>query len=340
MLWSRNFIARHGVAMAGLFTWATLAGAQAPASPRIPDDDRVRIAEAYRLAEQIGDRIWPQWSAVPFALLLVTADHEFLIRHPQPSADFAKVEYDSVLRSDVFVRERTFSPTWLASFPAVGGVVTVVVGQPKATGRSSTDWVLTVLHEHFHQLQMSQPTYARQVAALDLSGGDETGMWMLNYAFPYDSAAVQARLTTVAERLRDAIDARGGTQAMRAQALRAALVRLRTSVSARDYRYFTFQLWQEGVARYTELMVAQWASTHYTPTPAFRALSDVTEFRVAAARARAQMRKELSHIDLAKDRRVTFYPIGAAMALVLDQRAVGWRRRYFSAGYSLDPHLR
>jgi hypothetical protein len=76
---------------------------------------------------------------------------------------------------------------------AVGGVATIVVGQPAHTGQTSTRWVLTVLHEHFHQLQFSQPGYYPGVTALGLARGDTTGMWMLNHGFPYDSVAVQAR---------------------------------------------------------------------------------------------------------------------------------------------------
>src|SRR5262245_32539196 len=77
-------------------------------TPSIPETDRTRIAEAFRLADQIGDRVWPEWSKAPFALMLVTKDHEFLIRHPQPSPDFVKLGYDDVLKSDVYYRKRTF----------------------------------------------------------------------------------------------------------------------------------------------------------------------------------------------------------------------------------------
>jgi hypothetical protein len=67
---------------------------------------------------------------------------------------------------------------------AVGGVATIVVGQPAHTGQTSTRWVLTALHEHFHQLQFSQPGYYPGVTALGLARGDTTGMWMLNHGFP------------------------------------------------------------------------------------------------------------------------------------------------------------
>ena len=156
----------------------------------LPAADRVRLAEAFRLAAAVGDRVWPGWSEAPFAVLLVTPEREFLLCHSRPSADFSRVGYDSLLGTEVFVRPRVFPTTFLATVPAVGGVPTIVVGQPANTGQASTRWVLTVLHEHFHQLQYSRPGYDAGVAALGLARGDSTGMWMLNYAFPYESAAV------------------------------------------------------------------------------------------------------------------------------------------------------
>jgi hypothetical protein len=46
------------------------------------------------------------------------------------------------------------------------------------------------MHEHSHQLQNAQAGYSQAVAALGLSHGDQTGMWMLNYPFPYTNAGV------------------------------------------------------------------------------------------------------------------------------------------------------
>src|SRR5512138_3671915 len=102
----------------------------------IAPDDRVRLAEAFRLADAIGDSIWPGWTAAPFAVLLVTPDRELLVRHPRPTADFTRVGYDSLLRSDVLARRRTLALDLLATFPAVAGVPTIVIGQPGATRKS------------------------------------------------------------------------------------------------------------------------------------------------------------------------------------------------------------
>jgi hypothetical protein len=302
-------------------------------------DDRIRIAEAFRLADSIGDELWAGWTAAPFAVLLVTPEREFLVRHPRPSREFVRVGYDSLLRGDVLVRDRTLPPNLLATFPAVGGVPTIVVGQPRATGKSSTEWVLTLLHEHFHQIQLSRPDYYARVQALGLARGDQTGNWMLSYAFPYDSSLVQSRFAALAAHLDSALSA-SGPDVQRAHWLAARVSRaaLRSALAPDDDRYLAFQMWQEGVARYTELRAARLAASRYTPTGAFRGLPDFVPFDAAADRVHAGIRTGL-RAPLARDRRVAFYAVGAAIGLLLDASAPDWRTAYFDRAYSLDAHV-
>ena len=314
----------------------TATPAAAPAAPTLASDDRVRIAEAFRLGDAIGDSIWPGWTSAPFAVLLVTPDREFLVRHPRPSGDFTRVGYDSLLGSELLVRARTLSPSLLATFPAVGGVPTIVVGTPRETGKSSTEWVLTLLHEHFHQLQTSRPDYYARVGALGLARGDQTGMWMLNYPFPYDSSSVQSRFGALGAHLDSALSATA-PDARRSHWLAARVARaaLRASLPPDDERYLAFQMWQEGVARYTELLAARFAARRLTPSAEFRALPDFAPFDVMALRIESGIRAGLRR-SLATDRRVAFYPVGAAMALLLDEENAEWREGYVGGEMKLE----
>src|SRR5262249_29470360 len=141
-----------------------------------------------------------------------TKEYEFLIRHPKPSEDFTLIGDDAILKHKVWYRARKFNPEFLATFPAVGGVSTIVIGQPEnTTVRGSVHWVITVLHEHFHQLQNAKPRYQATVDALGLAKGDQTGMWMLNYAFPYATTAVKDQYAVTAQALVSAV--RGRDQA-------------------------------------------------------------------------------------------------------------------------------
>src|SRR5829696_3495722 len=134
--------------------------------------DRVRLAEARRLAHELSERLWPSWSGTKAPLLLVTDSTEFLVGHSRPTAEFTWSGYDSLLMSDVWTRARHFSPNLLATFPAVGGMPTIVIGTAERTARSSSAWVLTLLHEHFHQWQYSHPDYYPGTVRLGLSRGD------------------------------------------------------------------------------------------------------------------------------------------------------------------------
>ena len=326
----------HLIALALFFAVPQQARAQSSAPAGLSTADRVRLAEARRLIGAVADSVWPGWSGAPSAVLLVTPEREFLLWHPRPSADFERIGHDSLLASDVYARPRRFPPTLLATFPAVSGVPTIVIGTAEQTGRRSTAWVLTIAHEHFHQWQNSQPEYYAGVAALDLAGGDTTGMWMLNYPFPYTTPAVSAEFDAVARALRAALrDSVTANRDRHAMAIDGARRRLRGALGAPDLRYLDFQLWQDGIARYTEYAVARLAASRYQPSDAFRALPDAEPFALVADRLWREI-VETESVSLT-NQRVAFYPVGAALGLWLDRSDPAWRRRYFERMFSLEP---
>ncbi|HEX9614885.1 MAG TPA: hypothetical protein VGA55_05240, partial [Bacteroidota bacterium] len=312
-------------------------GTPATAQERIPEKDRVRLAEAFRIADLYSDRLWTDWNKIPFAVLLVTPEQEFLLRHPKPSDDFAHSGYDSLLRTDVYARPRTFDPGLLATFPAVGGIPTVVVGQAEHTqaGQSSR-WVLTLLHEHFHQLQQSQSDYYESVNALGLSRGDQSGMWMLNYAFPYDSDLIRENFALLARELYDALQSPDAGLPDRLNKYLALRTEFKGMLDNDDYLYFTFQLWQEGVSRYTEVKLAEALSLDYEPTLAFQSLPDYRSFADEDRAIRSEVLSDLLSPDLHEERRTAFYAFGAAEALLLDRTSPGWRLAYFPQRFSLE----
>jgi hypothetical protein len=301
----------------------------------LPHRDRVRLAEGIRLADELRDDLWPGWERTTLRVLLVTDSAEFLVGHSQRSGDFARRGYDALLKQEVWTRPRQFSPALLATFPAVSAEPTIVIGSAEQTDKSSTAWVLTLLHEHFHQWQYSRPGYYAGVARLDLAHGDTTGQWMLDYPFPYDAAPVQQAVHRLAIALGQALDA---TPSARARALRTvvgARETLRGHLSAADYRYFEFQLWQEGVARFIEYAAAQAAAESGKPPAAFRSLSDYEPYSEAAAGARLGVRRELERLALSRQRRVAFYPLGAATALLLEETRSDWKRVYGERPFAL-----
>ncbi len=318
-----------------LLTFVTAVGQEKPSLAEI---DRVRLAEAFTVADTLGDRVWRGWSKAPFAVLLVTPEHEFLLRHPKPSADFTRIAFDKVLKADVYYRKRRFAPHLLATFPAIPGsmISTIVIGQAENTSvKTSTPWVITLLHEHFHQLQDSQPHFFADVNALNLSGGDQTGMWMLNYPFPYERQEVQEQFTVASKLLAAALKAPKSQRARRVREYLAGRQQLQSMVTPADTRYLSFQFWKEGIARYTEYHLARLAATHHQPSKEFRALKDYQPFADVAKETRERILQQLKAQKLGESKREVVYPFGAAEGLLLDQIQPGWRRQYFVRKFDL-----
>ncbi len=299
------------------------AAAYGQSARHLSEPDRIRLAEAFRLADRSRAAVWPGWERTPMVVLLVGDSVEYLIGHPRPTPEFSPVGRDPVLGREILVRPRRFPPTLLATFPAVGGISTIVVGSAKRTGKSSGEWVLSLLHEHFHQWQAGLPDYYSRANGLGLARGDTTGQWMLDYPFPYDSAPV-----------RQAFEALAGSLAAEASDIAGKLERLRELLSADDRRYLELQLWQEGVARFVEYEVAAKAGA---PDEGFGRLPDYVPYPQLAARLRRRLRGQLEDLDLREDRRVAFYAVGAALASLLERGDAGWKKRYEEKLFALPP---
>lgn len=306
--------------------------------PNISQIDRVRLAEAFRLQNSLGKHIWKNWDKTPFPVLLVTPDDEFLIRHPNPSGDFALIGYDSLLKSNIYFRKRQFAVNLLATFPAVNGLSTIVVGQAENTyKKTSTPWVITILHEHFHQMQDGLPNIYQDIDALNLSRGDQTGMWMLNFAFPYEKDEVKSHFALLTKLLFEALQTtdKNNLSEKLSEYLQARN-QLAKLISPDDYKYFSLQLWKEGIARYTECRIAKLAASKYKPSKDFRALKDFTSFATVSAQMNDATLKELTEYKIDKQKRELFYSFGASEGLLLDRINSNWQSRYFADKFYLE----
>ena len=304
----------------------------AQATKPLPAADATRIAEFHRLADQYQDNLWPGWSKIPAPLLLVTTDSEYLTHFPDPPKDFPK------LGDDLYARPRQFPPNLLATFPAFGPPAVIVIGEPAATtAKTSTPWLFVVMHEHFHQLQYAQPGYYQAVEALGLSKSDKTGMWMLNYPFPYEVPEVADAFAHLRDSLLAALNQ---VEPAKFDPLAKAYLKERKQFLAQflpgDRKYLSFQLWQEGVARYVQIKSAEVAAD-YQPSAAFAALPDYIPFSAYALTARARTLDELRHIDITQSKRESFYSFGAAEALLLDRINPEWKSQYFQHLLTTEP---
>lgn len=187
-----------------LFLWPTLLIMIVACGRQAPDrhiDSRELILQARDLAELYADVVWPGFSDAPFGVLLVGADTEQLFCHPGSPQGFRSTGIDPVSSCSSGVRTATFHPNIPASFPAVGGKATIVIGTPEGTAKTPDEWVLTILHEHFHQMQFSWPGYYSGTSEHKLSGGDETGMWMPNYPLLVTTVFTRAPTSKASRRI-------------------------------------------------------------------------------------------------------------------------------------------
>lgn len=308
------------------------------ASPSLEPIDRIRLAEYFRLASQLENSCWPEWSGAPRAVLLVSDSVEFLINHPAPSVEFESVGWDSTLGATVSWRKRAFSPQFEATFPAIDITPTIVIGRAENTAsKTSTRWVTTLMHEHFHQLQTMRPDYYASVDSLDLSGGDMTGMWMLNYDFPYDSVPIATEFNGLCadlSKLLSTVDADSFNTGIKQYWKKREEFRNKLAPEPRSY--FSFQIWQEGIARYVEYRAASMAGATYTPSKEFATLPDFTPFAAVAEKIHRGIMSQLAAANLTEQRRVAFYPFGAGEGLLLDRVNPKWREQYLGTRFRIQ----
>lgn len=299
-------------------------------------EDRIRIAEAFHIAENYCEEIWPGWAKIPLSFLFLTREYEFLIHHPNPSTDFQSMGYDSLLKAEILFRKRVFPEGLLAAFQAVNDESSILMGTPEITERSSGAWTITLLHEHFHQLQYAQPGYFEKSKALGLARGDTTAMWMLNFDFPYGEPEVSQHFHELATQLLQLLRSRQNPDKESFEAYQQNKQTFRKRIGEENYRYMQFQLWQEGVALYTEWKMLELLNQdHYQPSSDFMALEDYMPFDSLQQQIFRRITRQLENMNMPEWKRVSFYAFGAAEAVLLDHIQPDWKEQYFERMFEL-----
>ncbi len=234
--------------------------------------------------------------------------------HGSIADGFSTLPPDPITKCDLQERANVFPKNLLAAMPVIDGVSTIVMGTPQSTGKDEQSWTRTIFHEHFHQYQSKFGSYYKRLNDLNLSNGDNTGMWMLNYPFPYKDEHFNAALSRASHDLHEAITQHDASSQEHVSAYLKARQELQASVSASDWKYLELQLWAEGVARWTEIEIAMRSSDH----------------KVAESGAELKHRtiSSLLALDATKLGREIAYPFGAAEAMLLERCKPGWRHDY------------
>ena len=282
--------------------------------PQISPTLLASIRLARDQANSVGGRFWPDFGKAPFGFLVTLANREVLFCHSADVQGFTRLPPDPTTTCDLQERASVFPKNLLAAMPAIDGISTIVMGTPEATGRSPADWTQTIFHEHFHQYQSTFDSYYSRLNDLGLTNGDSTGMWMLNYPFPYANTSFAEALASASTSLRRAVVSGRSTVNRRVHDYLRARDALEGVVSPDEWKYFELELWTEGVARWTEIEISE-----RTSDKRLQASGSAMRKRTIAA---------LTSMKPRQLRREIVYPYGAAEAMLLERCAPDWHRGY------------
>jgi hypothetical protein len=301
------------------------------ASPQVPSEpDRRIIAEAQAIVRRDGDLIWAGLSQAQLPVLLIGAEQETLFCGVSTEG-FSAAGFDPITRCSMQVRARE-EPVDLAAAADLGGVSVIMMGLPAALEATQEEWIVTFLHEAFHQYQSTLPGYVSAVDVVRTQLGQTGGQWMLDYAFPYSDPKVKeafAAMTSSAARFLDAENDTDASAAIR-DYVHARHV-ARDAAGASTWLYYEFQVGQEGVALWTEMNLA---STAGTTRP---------DLATIGRERSAGLTTSLRAIDsqgVHVWKRSVFYVLGAVEASMLERVRPQWQQEYavnpFSMGSMLD----
>jgi hypothetical protein len=326
-----------------LFFISTLLMAGNQNMPTMKLKDKIRLKESFRILKTVGDQVWPGWSELNMPVLLIDDSTEYLIHHPKPPEEFQFSEKDDVLGA-IVARPRQNNPGLAAAYPLYGMYPAVLMGTAENTGRTSSQWTITVLHEMFHVYQMHQNDFTKS-ASLEI-GPQNNPMWQLNYPYPYEDDVVRGfthqlaaslnRVLTARNKKETATELKGYTELRTAY---KAFMEARSG-SDKDYKYCKFQEWKEGMARYTEWALLKVLSEHkYQAHSDFSSLADYEPFAERFAAAMKNIPDLLNQTAKTNFSRPNFYTLGAVQGLILDQLDKNWKTQVFSDSLWLDDIL-
>ena len=309
-----------------LFTILTLCGSIYLANH--PPKEVLKLVDlASQLKTKLATNYWSDLGESEMPLLLVDNEKEFVFNTSVNDSSFIQNS------NDYPSRPASFNKQLLATFPLLNSKPTIVVGIPENTGKTPEAWTATLMHEHFHQLQMNHPKYYTAQKALNLDKGDQTGMWMLNHPFPYENEQVNKQLKNIAFNLlsTDSMDVQFVLKKHQVEK-----AKLHQIIGDEHYKYLNLQLWQEGFARFVEMELTNEWIDHFDEIEQDQfSKIDIQEL------SKDQNQQVIVHLTKSSPKelkRVYFYALGAAEAKLISKTNPKWKVQYFDSLFTTD-HL-
>ena len=338
-------------AIALLATSASSVPAADAARPRgLGDDQLILLREAMQLVRTVGDDVWAGWARIPKTTLIIAPDREYLVNLPGGSEsppNFVPTD-QTFMGAPVYSRQRTLSSTLRAAFP-IGGVPVAVIGAWRADVESPNQWVVGLVEQWFHLLQLYEGEQAK-VAELSLGASHEPS-WLISFSFPFDDPDVGNAMLLLGQSLYDfwtmgASLPRAAQRSFLAATASAALQNLRVMVTLKHgekaYKYFQLQTWRTGVARYSSILAARAVARaevleEYERTAGFDRLKQHTSYATLWEEDLSRRFWLIRTAGLEGERdRTSFNALGHGIAELLDVLGFDWKKSDFGSGVWLD----
>jgi len=292
--------------------------------PKLQAEDIEVISEAYNLWKTRGDEVWEGWSQIDMPFIYKKEAYEYWIDFPSTADKGQFVE--RIYNMDVY-GQAVSNQDELAASMDVNNIQTVVLSSPKITGMTKEEWIIAAIHEMFHVFQ-SKEGYQKKVKSLKIGYGKDAS-WMLDYPFPYKDTLLQTISHMQGYLLFKIYQSDNFKDNIYDCFLLKDILSLYKNYiikqygNKNNYKYSVFQQSVEGVAKYTEIKMAEIAKNDYIPLNPDIHFSDIYTKQINVIR----------HCGKGTGGRLTFYYLGLGMCLVLDKIYPDWKENYFTTAW-------
>jgi hypothetical protein len=354
--------------------------AQIPATGRLSDLDKARLAEAFHLRGELGDTLWQGWGQDDIPMILYNEDYAFLVGYPDPPSGWVKVPGNETrggpweeVPDDSFEGQPYYRQPLAPDITPQAFVV--LIGARWVSSLPSREWMQIQLGNDFKESvpPFLRPFFPYRLAArlfLSAAGGADLYICgILHESFhAYEGIHAQGRISSAEDLfnqnqnrypwesealvrdwqvelnlLADATQAKSDGEA--AELARQFLDQRQKRRATADLDADLINLerqkeWEEGLAKYTELSIWRLAAKTASYHPLPVMAGDPGFQNYANIDPRWS--QEIEQIRrMANDQGDTrFYYSGLAQAALLDRLAPDWKTKIMNENVFLEDLLR
>ena len=294
--------------------------------PKLQQEDVEVITEAFNLWKTKGEQVWEGWTKINIPFIYRKKNYEYWINFPSSIKEKGKF-IEKIQNMEVYGKAIE-NKNVIAASQDIYNISAVVLSSPKISEMTKEEWIITAIHEMFHVFQSSDKTYQNEIKNLDLAYGNDAS-WMLNYPFPYKDNSLKTISHMQGYLLYKINQSDDFKENMYDCFLLKDILSLyKTAIiqkygNDKNYKYSNFQQSVEGVAKYTELKMAEIAVTDYKPLSPNIHFTDIYTNQINVIR----------HCGKGTGGRLTFYYLGLGKCLVLDKINPDWKKSYFTTAW-------